>query len=368
MRRLAALVLIPVALAVSSCSGGDDKENVQQLLDKAFAKSVQSADLKIDAELQVQGVPQLDRPIRITANGPFKGNENKLPSTNIELNVGAGGGGQTVSTGFLSTGDRAFVKFQDVYYEQPRAEVAKANRSLAQNESGDETSLKELGLDPRRWLTGAQDRGEEKIAGVDTTHISGRLDVNAVLKDLNNFVRRQQGAIGGATGGEAPKPLSAADIKAIEDVVKDPTFEVYVGKDDDIIRRVSGRVEVEVPEQDRGKAGEIQGGSLQFSVELGNVNGDQKVEAPAKARPIADLTRSLGPGGLGGITGQGGQQQPQQPQQTPTPTPQPTPPAGGGQTAPAPDAEAFQRYADCLEQARPDDSAALQRCAEQLQE
>ena len=41
------------------------------------------------------------------------------------------GAGQTIQTGFLSTGDRAFVKFEDVFYEQPAAEVRRANRMIA---------------------------------------------------------------------------------------------------------------------------------------------------------------------------------------------------------------------------------------------
>ena len=51
-----------------------------------------------------------------------------------------------------------------------------------------------------------------------------------------------------------------------------------------------------------------------------------------------------------------------------------TPPAtdrGGGSAAPpadAPDADDFKRYVDCLDEARPEDTDALQRCAELLQQ
>ena len=122
------LLLLFAALALASCGGGEDKENVQDLLDKAFSSSIKSADLKLDASIQVKGSPGLDKPVRISASGPFRTNEDKLPSVDIELKIGTDGGGQTVTTGFLSTGDRAFVKFQDIYYEQPASEVAKANR------------------------------------------------------------------------------------------------------------------------------------------------------------------------------------------------------------------------------------------------
>ena len=84
----------------------------------------------MDARLQLKGSESLDQPVRIQASGPFRTNSGKLPSADLELKVGTDGGGQTVQTGFLSTGDRAFVKFEDVYYEQPAAQVRAANASI----------------------------------------------------------------------------------------------------------------------------------------------------------------------------------------------------------------------------------------------
>jgi hypothetical protein len=89
-------------------------------------------------------------------------------------------------------------------------------------------------------------------------------------------------------------------------------------------------------------------------VEFTNVNGDQEIEAPAHARPISSLTRSLGgTPGLGGITSEeGGGTLPANPNDT----------QSGG-----PGSEQFQAYAECLDKARPEDTEALQRCAELLQ-
>jgi hypothetical protein len=345
--RRALLVLLFAALALASCGGGDDKEDAQDLLDKAFSSSIESADLKVDASIQVKGSPGLEKPVRISATGPFRTNEAKLPSADIELKVGTDGGGQTITTGFLSTGDRAFVKFQDIYYEQPASQVEKANRSIARNK-GKNGSLRGLGLDPRSWLGEAKTEGDEEIAGVKTHHVSGTLDVEAVMRNLNRFVRRSGAALGGATGQTPPQPLSEADIRQVGEVVRDPKFNVYVGVDDDIIRRVSGKIEFDVPEASRESLGGIESGSIEFQVEFADVNGDQEIEAPAHARPISSLTRTLGGGGT-------------------------LPGLGGGATTPTvpdnatPEAENFQKYADCLDKARPEDTDALQRCAELLQ-
>jgi hypothetical protein len=351
-RPLAALLF--ATLALGSCGGSDDKENVQDVLDRAFSSSMHSADLKLDASIQLKGSPGLDKPVRITASGPFRTNEGKLPSVDIDLKVGTDGGGQTVTTGFLSTGDRAFVKFQDIYYEEPRSEVVKANRALAENKSRRRGSLRALGLDPRTWLWEAKDEGDEDIAGVKTRHVSGKLDVEAVMRNLNTFVRKSGVALGGATGQPAPKPLSESDIQKIGEVVRDPTFHVYVGKDDDIIRRVAGKIEFDVPEESRQSLGGIQSGSIEFEVEFAKVNGDQQIEAPANPRPLSALTESLGgTPGLGGVVGGGsGGTLPDAPQ---------------SEDGTTPEAQDFKQYADCLDKARPEDTEALQRCADLLQ-
>ena len=339
------VVLVFAALALASCGGGNDKEDVQDLLDKAFSTSIKSANLKLDASVQLKGSPGLDRPVRISATGPFRTNPRKLPSVDIELKIGTDGGGQTVTTGFLSTGDRAFVKFQDVYYEQPPAQVAQANRSIARNQ-GKRGSLRALGLDPRSWLAEAKDEGEEEIAGVTTRHVSGRLDVEAVMRNLNEFVRKSGKALGGATGQAPPQPLSDEDIRQVGEVVRDPVFHVYVAEEDDTIRRVAGKIEFDVPEANREALGGIQSGAIEFEVELSDVNGDQEIEPPANARPLSALTDSLGGTGVPGL-GQG-EAAPTQPDAT------------------GPEAEDFQEYKDCLDEARPEDTEALQRCAELL--
>jgi hypothetical protein len=353
--RRSVVVLLFAALALASCGGGgDDKEDVQDLLDKAFSNSIESADLKLDASVQLKGSPGLDRPVRITAAGPFRTNEGKLPSVDVELKIGTDGGGQTVTTGFLSTGDRAFVKFQDVYYEQPASQVEKANQSIAENQ-GRRGSLRALGLDPRSWLAEAKDEGEEEIGGVNTRRVSGTLDVEAVMRNLNEFVRKSGDALGGATGQAPPDPLSAEDIRQVGEVVRDPTFNVYVGEEDDIIRRVSGKIEFEVPEASRESLGGIESGTLEIQLEFSDVNGEQQIEAPANARPISALTESLGgTPGLGGVvTEEGGGELPANPPSEDEPA--------------SPGAEQFQEYADCLDKARPEDTEALQRCAELLQ-
>jgi hypothetical protein len=348
VRRLALLLFVVLgAYTLAACGGGDDRESVEDLLDRAFSGEIRSADLELEGEIELKGL--LKDPIRIEAEGPFRTNERQLPSADIELRVGSGGGGQTVTSGVLTTGDRVFLKFQDVYYEQPPSQVRATNRALARNSRKGGRPLSELGLDPRSWLAEAEDQGDAEVAGVDTNHVSGTLDVDSLMRNLNSFVRKSAGALGGE---EAPPRLTEADIQELSDAVKDPSFDVYVAKQDDLIRRVSGRIEFEIPEHSREGLGGLRGGSIVFSVELRDVNGDQEIEAPASSRPLSELTRSLG-GALDALGGGAGQE----------PVPE-----EGQESDESSDAEQFRQYAECLDKARPEDTEELQRCAELLQQ
>jgi hypothetical protein len=340
VRRLALLLVVLVGgCALASCGGGEDEVSVEDLLDRAFSGEIRSADLKLSGEITLTGL--LKDPIKLEADGPFRTNEGKLPSADIELRVGTGGGGQTITSGVLTTGERVFLKFQDVYYEQPAGQARKDARPLAR-----------LGLDPRSWLAEAKDEGDADVAGVDTQHVSGTLDVERLMRNLNRFVRRSASVLG-ARGREEPPRLSGADIRKLSRAVKDPRFDVYVGKQDSLIRRITGRIEFEIPESERASLGELKGGSIVFSIELRNVNGDQQIEAPARSRPLSRLTRSLG-GALDALGAGGAARQ--------------EPGAEDGQPTESTDADQFRLYAECLDKARPEDTEQLQRCADLLQQ
>lgn len=355
LRRLSALLLVLVSVvALGACGGGDkSEEDVEALLDRAFRQSVNSADMKLDAELEVRGVQGFERPVRLEATGVYIAQEKSLPKLDIDLRIGSQEAGQTVESGFLSTGDRAFLKFGGEFYEQPQEDIARANRELAGSDPSGVGALSELGLDPRNWVVEARSEGEDEVGGVATEHVSARLDVRAVFADLNKLVERSGDAIGGVTPG-TPQPLTAEQLDMVSEVVENPAFDVYVGTDDDVIRRVSANVEVVVPEAQRERVGGIEGGTLRISIELSKVNGDQQVDAPADPRPIEDLTTQLQ--GLGGLGGPG------------APNPEEESPAPGAPTPDqdTPEADVLQEYADCLDQASPDDAAALERCRDLL--
>jgi len=336
-------------MTLGACSGSGDggggDDDAAALLDKAFSEPVGSADVDVDAQLDIEGRPGFEDPVRIRATGPYVRSEKSLPQLDLDVSIEAQGAGQAIQAGVLSTGDRLFVKFGGTFYEQPPEQVARTNRRLASEDGDGDGTFSDLGLDARKWVVDAQVEGEEEIGGVTTEHVKGTLDVEAALTDLDGLVKRSADTL--ANAGQAAKPIGKQGIERLANSVDNPSFDIYVGKDDGIVRRISLRIDVEVPEQDRKRVGGVTEASIRFSAQLDDVGGDQRVEPPRSSRPLSDLTSQLG--SLGNLTnGLGGDE-------------------GSTTTTTTPDdsdsgLDGFERYSNCLDAADPNDSSAIADC------
>jgi hypothetical protein len=348
-QRLLTLAVIAAALAgvvLAGCGGGSDKD-AKALLKRGFSESIPSANVSVDVSVKVDGVPQLSQPIRIKLGGPFKSNgPRKLPS--LQWDVSFSGGGQTFSAGLVSTGEQAFVNYQGTYYKVDDRTMTQLTAAAARGgANGGSRSLKQFGVDPLGWVKDASDQGEANVAGVTTKHVSAGVDVGKLFADLNKVVARA----GGSVGTARPRQLPPAVVDQIKKVVHDPKLDVYVGKQDGKIRRAALGLQFSVPKQSQASARGVQGGNVTLSVEFAGVGEPQTIQAPASFKPLSELTKQLGGlAGLGGASsGLGGS------------SGGPGGSAGGG-AGTTPSAQQFQRYAQCLNSAKPGDTAAMQRC------
>jgi hypothetical protein len=292
-------------------------------------------------------VPQLKDPVKLTLTGPYEGQgKGKLPKVDWDIAVNAAG--QSFSAGFISTGDNAFVNVQGTDYEVGAQAVTQINAQLAaaQKQSGNK-GLSQFGVNAKNWLKDAKEEGDEDVAGVKTTHVSAAFDVSRFLDDVNKLVSQA----GTLPGGPQARQLTEAEKKQVRDIVKNPRFDLYVGKDDNIIRRLSADMTFDVPESRRQQVNGLSGGSIRFSVEFRDVGKPQTIQAPTGAKPLAELTSRLG--GLGALGGAGGG----------------SGSSGSGSGASGASGAAganFQAYSDCLQKADPNDAAALDKCSELL--
>jgi hypothetical protein len=278
--------------------------------------------------------------------GPYEtGGNQTIPKANWD--IAASASGQNFSAGFISTGDNAWVGFQGQNYEVGTQAVAQINQQIKQAAGKNKNKgLSQFGIDPRNWLKDAKDEGTDKVAGVDTNHVSAALDVGRFLDDLNAVVKKA----GGTTGAAAQ--ITPQQKKEVQDVVKNPRFDVYVGKSDNVIRRLSADLSFTVPGNKQTQLGGLKSGTLSFSIEFADVGKPQTITPPQNAKPLSELTTQLGGlgGVLGGATGSSGSGS--------------SGSGSSGSSGPSP--KALQAYSKCLQKANPSKPAELQKCANLL--
>ncbi len=333
-------------LGLVGCGGSGNSGDARTLIDKAFKQPISSADMSLNIEAKVNGVPTLTQPITLKITGPYQSNgKTKLPSFNWQVAVS--GGGQAISGGLISTGDNVFVGFQGTNYEVGAAKVAQVNSQLGQQTSAGK-SLKDYGIDPQAWVKDPQEKGTENVNGVDTTHIQANVDLVKMFTDFNKTISQA----GGAIGASAPQQLTAAQIQKISDTVKNPKFDIYVGKSDNKIRRLAVAVDFTVPQASQAQVQGATSGSVTFSLDFAKVGEKKTITAPSGARPIAELQQQLGGlgGGLGGLGGSGSGSSG-------------SGSSGSGSSGSNPSPAQFQKYSKCLEKANPSDTGAIQKCA-----
>lgn len=310
-----------------------------------------SGKLQLALSLKTEGGRSASGTVDVKLTGPFQSQGDKqLPKFDFDLVLSAAG--QTFRAGAVSTGSSGFLKFQGQAYSVPEQVFAQFKqgyeRSQAQREGSRENqSFASLGVNPQRWLKDPKDEGEEDVGGVETTHVAAGVDVPKLLEDVNQILSRARGQLGGQ-GRQLPSQLTPQQRKAVQDAIKEVRFDVYTGKDDKTLRRMTIELKFEVPESQRQSAQGISGGELTFDLVISELNKPQTVNPPANPKPFDELTQALR-GALGGLGLGGG---------TTSGSGTATTPGGGGD-------ENAQAYLRCIQQAG-GDVAKAQKCADLL--
>ena len=194
--------------------------------------------MKLDVD--AKGAEGVNGPITLSVGGPFQSQgAKKLPKFDIDFAFE--GAGQSIKAGLTSTGTKGFVNFQgneyvvsDQVFKQFKAGYEQAQSQSKKNET---QSLSSLGLDPRQWLTNPKNEGDAKVGDDDTIKITGGVDVNKLLDDVNKALKKTR-ELGVQGTHQLPSQLTAEQRKQVTDAVKDPKVEIYTGKEDKILRRM----------------------------------------------------------------------------------------------------------------------------------
>ena len=280
MRRAVALIAA-LALAAGGCGKGNDEE-AASLLKRGLATDVETGLMALDAELELEGLGQLDGPLRLRVEGPFRAAGGPTEMPDLDVDFRASGAGQEFTGRVVLTRENAWVEFRGATYEVGEELWARARAALAQQQDpGAPETLAEAGIDPLEWVEEAETGGEETVDETQATEVTAKLDVESMLRDFNG--------IPGATQGRLPE----STLRDAKDVVEDVELEALIGEDD-IWRRISAETDFEVPEAERDSTGGLEGGRVELHIQLAQPNEPVEIEGPGRGRPIDELLRQLG--------------------------------------------------------------------------
>jgi hypothetical protein len=370
LSRIRTLVLFAtvaaIAVLVAACGGGggdSTSEDPQKVIDEATLEGVKSGNL--DLSLNVDAGGSESGNVEIGLSGPFQaGAKGELPEADLEVSAHGESEGEALDFegGVTLLSDRAFVGYEGEEYEVDPTTFGfvKSGFEQAQQESSGEGAEGKAcqeaaaALKVGDFVDNLKNEGGVDVDGTQTTEISGDLNVPGAIDQIielteNPACSSQLEAAGPLPLGELEKAKST-----LAKQVKKAHASVYVGEDDNIVRKVSAELTVE-PEG--GETVEIE-----FEMSLGEVNEDQSISAPGNAKPLETLFQKLGvnplellegggAGGLGGLLegieggstgGSGGES------------------SGGGEVE-IPNLEESEAYLQCLQEV--ESASDLQKCA-----
>ena len=198
----------------------------------------------------------------VELSGAFeRGPANDIPALDLHADVNAMG--QSFDGGFVAVDEKAYFTQGDDAWRVPAEAWDPLVRAVA-----DGAGRPPLAFDfhPETWIRDARTVGKENLDGVETTHVSASIDVEAVARDLT------AAAPGNAARLPAPKQIAGL-VERVE-------FDAWVGPDQ-ILRRLTVRLAFDVPERFRGP-GQPARASIDVALNLSDVNEALDIHAPSR--------------------------------------------------------------------------------------
>lgn len=294
-------MLIALATALVACGDSDRSgEDPQTVIDEATLQGIESG--AIDLSLAVDAKGREGGDLDVTLSGPFRegeGGKADLPQFDLTAKADGAVNGEAIDFegGLVLLANSAYVNYEGVDYEVDPTTFSFVESIIeppsegGQGESSSLTACQEaIGeLKPADFTENLKNEGEVDVGGTSTTKISGELNATSAIDSLIELT--EDPACEAQLSNAGPLPSKSELEQARGDVrqaLKSAKVDVYVG-DDDIVRRISARLEIEPKDSEKGPSS----ADVSFDLVLTDVNEDPEIVAPQGAKPLGNLFLKL---------------------------------------------------------------------------
>lgn len=309
--KLLALLALLAALTLAACggddspssdSGGDkpaatdkaqNRKDMARLIKQGFGPNEDARAGRLDGtiDLEVKGVPRYKGPIEITASGGFdlaKGTD--VPD--FRMDVGLVLNDHAIGGELVLVGGDAFIQLGTTGYKLPDPIAAKVRAPAAALDNGLAKTAGMFFIRPDRWQKDGRIVGIEDVAGVETEHATAGINAGAFFEDAARLVRlltalRVTEAVG------LPQEITPAQRAALGRSVESATGNVWLGKDDHVVRKARLEGKLVVAKKDRKILGGMTSATLVAEVNVTEVGKSQNIEPPERLGVYDDLQIAL---------------------------------------------------------------------------
>jgi hypothetical protein len=310
--RLLAVVALLAALTLAACGGGDDssssdngsktpsasdkaqnRKDMARLIKQAYGPNEKASSGRLDGtiDLEVKGVPRYKGPIEITASGGFE-----LPdgaeAPEFRMDVGLVLNDHAIGGELVLAGGDGFIQLGTTGYKLPEPITAKIAAPASALDNGLVKTAGMFFIRPDRWERNGRIVGDATVEGVATEHAKAEIRPGRFFEDVARLVRlltmlRVTEAVG------IPQAVTPAQRAALGRSVQSASGEVWVGKEDHVLRKAHLEGKLVVAKKDRKVLGGMTSATLTAEVFIREVGTPQNIKGPGQLGRYADLQLAL---------------------------------------------------------------------------
>jgi hypothetical protein len=300
---LIAAVALLTAGFVAGCGAGSSPASssdpgsspAHRLLMQTFTghHTIESGVMKLDLRIVPTGSSTVTQPVELSFSGPFASRgTGKLPESDFTIAVAAQG--QRGALQVISAGGKGYITVGGQSYEMPASSfkhVESGVNSLAGSSGGSSTrsgagAFSKLGIRPLDWLSDPRITGSAVVNGAQTTRVHAKVDAAALLRDLSRLLGKA-GSLGVKNSASLPSSIAPATQSRIAKALGSPSFDVWTGKRDKVVRKLTVAATIPVTGQVRSLLGGMSSAAVTLDFEYSDLNQPQTIHAPASVKPYS---------------------------------------------------------------------------------
>lgn len=297
---VALLVLLALAGGLEACASSSSSPSAQTLLGDTFSPhaAIEGGNVNLSIGLSGSGTQSGSsgsvKSLAVRLSGPFQSTgAGKIPSFALKLDLTAAG--HTLAAGATSTGSSFYVELEGSWFTAPQSAVEAFRKGYEQatkqaTVAKVRSSFAALGIEPSHWLSNPTVVGTSTVGGVATYHLTADVNTAGFLADVSKL-SSSTGALSSSVPGASA--LSPALISELAKSVHSAHVDIYTGKSDHLLRRMTLAASVSATPQTSSLLGGLHSASVSLDLQLTELNKPQTIAAPSNPKPFSQLLPAL---------------------------------------------------------------------------